>query len=80
MSKFGSNPFVQLRELMSPGATEVATVSAVHSDGTVTVTKRGGGSVRARAQGSYPSGENVLLQDGTVLGKAPTMGGAVINV
>lgn len=54
-------------------------VSAVNADGTVTVTSLGNTfSIRALGTGSV--GSSVYVQDGVVIGSAPTLPHATIEV
>ncbi|AUR84134.1 hypothetical protein NVP1049O_25 [Vibrio phage 1.049.O._10N.286.54.B5] len=57
------------QELLPPRM--IMTVSAVNTDGTVTVGSGGGASVRAL--GSNAVGTKVYVQDGIVIGVAPDL-------
>lgn len=80
MSKFGLNPYVKLTDLLAPPGRQVAAVASVNSDGTVNVTKRGGGVARMRASQTLVPGEQVIIQGGVVVGKAPSLSSSVINI
>lgn len=80
MSKFGSNPFVKLTDLLAASGPQVATVAAVNSDGTVTVTIRGGGQQRVRASQPFGVGDRVIVQEALATSKAPTLPSASTNI
>lgn len=80
MSKFGSNPFVKLTEMLSDGVPQIAAVSAVNSDGTVTVSHRGGGSSRLRASQTFTVGDQVIVKGDTAAGKAPSLPSANASI
>lgn len=68
----------QLRKSILPPRM-IMKVSAVNADGTVTVTSLGNTfSIRALGTGSV--GSSVYVQDGVVIGSAPTLPHATIEV
>lgn len=80
MSKFGLNSFVKLTDLLSDRPQRVATVTAVNSDGTVTVTHRGGGVARLHATQTYAVGDNVLVKGGSAVSKAPSLPSSNVSI
>ena len=80
MSKFGSNPFVKLTDLLTTRGPQVATVAAVNTDGTVTVTILGGGQQRVRASQPFGVGDRVIVQRSLATSKAPTLPSANTNI
>lgn len=80
MSKFGLNSFVKLTDLLSERPQRVATVSAVNSDGTVTVIHRGGGVARLRAAQTYVAGDNVLVKGEVAVSKAPNLPSSNVSI
>lgn len=81
MSGFGgTNPFSQLKDMLADASPVIATVSATHSDGTVTVTNRGGSQQRVRASMYLASGDNVLVRGGEVSGTVPAMSSSSISI
>lgn len=80
MSKFGLNSFVKLTDLLSERPQRVATVSAINSDGTVTVVHRGGGVARLRATQTYSVGDNVLVKGGAAVSKAPDLPSSNVSI
>lgn len=73
-----TNIYRQLRELLPEPPLTVATVSAVHADGTVTVTYPGGGTQRVR--GTATVGAAVFVRAGQVEGAAPELQTVTIEV
>ena len=80
MSKFGSNSFVKLTDLLATRGPQVATVASVNTDGTVTVTNRGGGQQRVRASQPFGVGDRVIVQRSLATSKAPTLPSANTNI
>lgn len=80
MSKFGSNPFVKLTDLLDGPKPQVAAVASVNSDGTVTVNRRGGGQARIRASQTFAPGDQVLVQGNLAIGKAPTLSSSNVDI
>jgi hypothetical protein len=80
MSKFGSNSFVKLEDLLKGPGPQVATVFAMNSDGTATITRRGGGKVRIRAPQAFTAGDQVVVQSGVAIGKAPTLSTSSVSI
>lgn len=73
-----TNLYRQLRELLPEPALTVATVTATHTDGTVTVSYPGGSQQRVRGTGSV--GAKVFVRAGQVEGDAPNLPNLVIDV
>ena len=67
-----SNPWVKFGALIAPGAKMVVTVSAVNADGTSMVLLRGGGSLRVQGD-NVSQGNEALIQDGRIIGAAPSL-------
>jgi hypothetical protein len=67
-----SNPWVKFGALTAPGAKAVVTVTTVNSDGTSIVTLRSGQSLRVQGD-SVPANSKALIQDGKIIGSAPTL-------
>ena len=80
MSKFGSNPFVKLADLLREPGPTVAQVSAVNTDGTVTITHRGGGKARVRASQAYSVGDQVFVKSGVASGRAPSLPSSRVSI
>lgn len=80
MSKFGSNPFVKLTDLLATPGPQIVSVSTVHTDGTVTIARRGGGSARVRSNQALSPGDQVIIEAGAVTGKAPVLSSSSINI
>lgn len=80
MSKFGSNSFVKLTDLLATRGPQVATVAAVNIDGTATVTIRGGGQQRVRASQPFGVGDRVIVQGSLATSKAPTLPSANTSI
>lgn len=73
------NPYRQLLELLPSNPLNAGTVTAVHSDSTVTVEYPGGGVQRVRAEG-YAVSDTVFVQGGEVRGPAPALTAITIDV
>lgn len=67
-----SNPWVKFGALIAPGAKAVVTVETVNDDGTSQVALRGGGSLRVQGD-SVVQGGKALIQDGRIIGAAPSL-------
>ncbi len=67
-----SNPWVKFGALNAPGAKSVVTVATVNSDGTSIVTLRSGQSLRVQGD-SVPATNKALIQDGKIIGAAPSL-------
>lgn len=65
------NPLVELKKLLPEPKLVVATVAAVHADGSVTVTFPGGAQSRVRGVGVL--GGKVFVRNGAVEGEAPNL-------
>jgi len=76
----GTNSFAQLKDMLASDHPVIATVSNVHSDGTVTVQHRGGASQRVRAPTSYSVGADVMVHEDKVVGEAPTLSTSTISI
>ena len=66
------NLYVQFRKLLPTSPLLVATVTAVHGDGSVTVQTPAGASTRVRGEGVIV-GESVFVQAGRVVEIAPNL-------
>lgn len=66
-----SNPWIRYQQLNAPGAKTLVTVVMVHSNGTTTVTLRGGDELLV--QGDSVASGNAFIQDGRIIGKAPDL-------
>jgi hypothetical protein len=71
------NLYSGLKGIAARPPLEVATVTAVNGDGTVTVTYPGGGEARPRAAGGESIGANVWVRGNEVQGDAPDLGAPV---
>lgn len=82
MSGFGgTNPFVQLKDMLSEGSPAIATVSGFNSDGTATVTMRGGEQKRVRgALGELVAGDNVVVDSRGIVGLAPDTTPSIVSI
>jgi hypothetical protein len=78
MTAISTNVFRALRELLPEPALQVATVSAVNLDGTLTVDFPGGGSQRVR--GAAAVSDRVFVRNGVVEGLAPALTPLTIEV
>lgn len=67
-----SNPWVKFGALSAPGAKTVVTVTAVNNDGTSIVTLRSGSTLRV-AGDSVTAGDKALIQNGKIVGAAPSL-------
>lgn len=67
-----SNPWVKFGALNAPGTKTVVTVTTVNSDGTSIVTLRSGDSLRVQGD-SVAATNKALIQDGKIVGSAPTL-------
>lgn len=76
----GTNPFAQLKDMLSEGGPVIASVSANHADGTATVTMRGGEAKRVRSPTVYSVGATVLVDSKGVSGMAPSTVHSIISV
>lgn len=74
-----SNPWIKFGALITPGAKAVVTVSAVNADGTSMVTLRSGDSLRVQGD-SVTQGEKALIQSGKIIGSAPSLPMASVDV
>lgn len=73
-----TNLYRQLRELLPEPALTVATVAAVHTDGTCTVAYPGGSQQRVRGTGAV--GSKVFVRAGAIEGSAPDLPTVTIDV
>lgn len=73
-----TNIYRQLLDLLPQSPLLVATVAAVHADGTATVTFPGGSQIRVR--GSSTVGAQVFVKDGVIETDAPMLTTVVIEV
>lgn len=73
-----TNLYRQLLDILPADPLTVATVAAVHADGTVTVTFPGGSQQRVRGAGSIDS--KVFVRKGQVDGPAPDLVSITIEV
>lgn len=67
-----SNPWVKFGALNAPGAKAVVTVATVNNDGTSIVTLRSGQALRVQGD-SVPATNKALIQDGKIIGAAPSL-------
>lgn len=67
-----SNPWVKFGALTAPGAKTVVTVTTVNNDGTSIVTLRNGSTLRV-AGDSVTTGDKALIQNGKIVGAAPSL-------
>jgi hypothetical protein len=74
-----TNAFTQLTRLIPQPKLAVGTVSAVHTDGTVTVTAPGGDATRVRSSVAVSAGDRVFVRNGVVEGEAPALTTASIS-
>ena len=74
-----TNVFRQLLELLPQTPLTIATVAAVHGDGTSTVTYPGGSQVRVRGD-TYTVAEQVFVRDGVIEGAAPALTAITVEV
>ena len=72
------NLYRQLLDLLPTEPLTVATVSATHGDGTVTVTYPGGATQRVR--GTSTVGSAVFIRSGQIQGSAPELDFFTIEV
>lgn len=72
------NAYAQLKKLLPEPKLAISTVSAVHGDGTVTVSAPGGQATRVRGTGSV--GSNVFVRNGVVEGAAPSLTSSAISL
>lgn len=75
MSGFGTNPIVQLKDLLEEPGLAIATVVSSHADGTKTVEYPGGQQQRVRASASLgiANGSKAFVRDGMIEGEAPAL-------
>lgn len=73
-----TNLYRALRELLPEPTLQVATVTAEHADGTVTVQHPGGGTQRVRGEATV--GAQVFVRAGVVEGIAPALTLLTIDV
>jgi hypothetical protein len=78
MTAITTNVFRALRDLLPEPALQVATVSAVNVDGTLTVDFPGGGSQRVRGDASVS--DQVFIRNGVVETLAPALTALTIDV
>lgn len=76
MSGFGTNPIVQLKELLATPGMVIGTVLANHADGTSTVELPGGEQRRVRAPVVVSISNRAFVRDGAIEGPAPTLTGS----
>lgn len=75
-----SNPWKQFEKLLAPGAKTVATVTSVNTTtGTSVVTLRGGSSITVTGD-SVAAGKQAFVQDGKIVGKAPSLTAVTVDV
>lgn len=74
-----TNVFRQLLELLPQTPLTIATVAAVHTDGTSTVTYPGGSQVRVRGEG-FAVAAQVFIRDGVIEGAAPALTALTVEV
>ncbi len=67
------NVWRRFEEMIKPAAEEVAEVTAVHADNTVSATSLTGGAMRLRCAISISVGDKVFAAGGEVRGKAPAL-------
>lgn len=67
-----SNPWVKFKRLNAPGAKTLVTVTAVHNNGTSTVTLRTGDELVVQGD-TVGAGSPAFIQDGRIAGKAPSL-------
>ncbi|PID76820.1 MAG: hypothetical protein CSB24_04640 [Deltaproteobacteria bacterium] len=67
------NIWRRFEKLVKPAAEEVATVTAVHADGTITAESLTGGTLRLRCAIDVAVGGKVFTAGGAVLAKAPNL-------
>ena len=75
-----TNPFRRLLELLPQSPLTVATVAAVHTDGTVSVTYPGGSQIRVRGGGGVIEGDQVFVRNSVIEDIAPSLAFATIEV
>lgn len=73
-----SNLFRELKALLPEPALQVATVTSVNADGTVTVTFPGGAQSRVRGTGTVDG--KVFVRNGLVEGDAPNLPTVTLDV
>lgn len=66
------NPWKQFSGLIAPGAKAIVSVAAVNLDGTVDVTLASGGTLKVSGVG-VSVGDNVIIQQEKIIGKAPVL-------
>lgn len=67
-----SNPWIKFGALTADGAKTVVTVTTVNNDGTSIVTLRSGQSLRVQGD-SVPATNKALIQNGKIIGAAPSL-------
>lgn len=72
-----TNAYRALLELLPQTPLTVATVAAVHTDGTSTVTYLGGSQVRVRGD-VFAVNDQVFVRNGVIEGEAPML--SLVNV
>jgi hypothetical protein len=68
-----TNLYRRLLELIPSEPILVATLDALHSDGTATVVFLGGGQMRVRNPLGLAAGSSCYVQGGAVIGDAPAL-------
>jgi hypothetical protein len=74
-----SNPWVRFGALTAPGAKAVVAVAAVNANGTSAVTLRTGESITVQGV-SVPVGSKAVIQNGVIIGQAPSLPIVVVEV
>ncbi|PIE72300.1 MAG: hypothetical protein CSA20_08530 [Deltaproteobacteria bacterium] len=67
------NIWRRFEELIAPAAEEVVTITAVHSDGTVTATSMTGNTIRLRSAVDISAGDKAFAAAGEVKARAPAL-------
>ena len=68
-----TNLWRRFGELIKPPSEEVATVTLLNGDGTISANTLGGGSVRLRCAIEVVAGDRVFFAAGEVRAKAPSL-------
>lgn len=74
-----TNVFKALLELLPQTPLTIATVAAVHADGTSTVSYPGGSQVRVRGD-AFAVAAQVFVRDGVIEGSAPVLTAVTVEV
>lgn len=75
-----TNLYTRLLSLLPQAPVMTATVTALHADGTASVELPGGGQLRVRNPFNAEQGASVFVQDGAVVGDAPSLPLVLIEI